>query len=166
MTEQPQAPQIAAAPSEPQEGAGDESQGFSREYVEKLRRDAAKYRTEAKSNATAAAELAKIRDARKSDEERRAEAAVAIEKRATESDLRAARAEIALEKGLTLAQAKRLVGATREELEADADEVLRDFPTSRTTSPSYNGGPRTTAPSTREPRDEFARLMQGFTSKG
>lgn len=35
-------------------------------------------------------------------------------------DLAQARLEIALEKGLTLAQSKRLAGSTREELEADA----------------------------------------------
>ena len=39
------------------------------------------------------------------------------------------RREVADEKGLTPAQARRLVGTTREELEADADDVLETFPT-------------------------------------
>jgi hypothetical protein len=43
-------------------------------------------------------------------------------------DTEAMRAEVALLKGLTPAQVKRLVGATREELEADADELLTLFP--------------------------------------
>ena len=38
------------------------------------------------------------------------------------------RREVADEKGLTPAQARRLVGTTREELEADADDVLAAFP--------------------------------------
>ena len=38
------------------------------------------------------------------------------------------RREVAEEKGLTPAQARRLVGSTREELEADADDVLAAFP--------------------------------------
>ena len=38
------------------------------------------------------------------------------------------RREVADEKGLTLAQARRLVGTTREELESDADEILEAFP--------------------------------------
>lgn len=38
------------------------------------------------------------------------------------------RREVAEEKGLTIAQARRLVGSTREELEADADDVLTAFP--------------------------------------
>ncbi len=50
-----------------------------------------------------------------------------IERQARESEQRAIRAEIANAKGLTPSQAKRLVGASREELEADADELLKDI---------------------------------------
>lgn len=39
------------------------------------------------------------------------------------AETRALRLEIALEKGLSAVQAKRLVGTTKEELEADADEI-------------------------------------------
>lgn len=48
--------------------------------------------------------------------------------------------QIALEKGLTAKQVKRLVGATREELEADADEILEEF-----------GGKQSAQESTEEP---------------
>lgn len=41
-------------------------------------------------------------------------------------DLEKARLEIALEKGLTLKEAKRLAGSTREELESDADDYLEE----------------------------------------
>lgn len=37
------------------------------------------------------------------------------------------RLQVALEKGLTMRQAKRLVGKTKEELEADADDILDTF---------------------------------------
>ena len=50
-----------------------------------------------------------------------------IEKQAKASEDRALRAEIANAKGLTASQAKRLIGSTREELEADADELLKDI---------------------------------------
>jgi uncharacterized protein involved in type VI secretion and phage assembly len=50
-----------------------------------------------------------------------------IERQARESESRALRAEVANAKGLTPNQAKRLVGSTREELEADADELLADI---------------------------------------
>lgn len=50
-----------------------------------------------------------------------------IERAANESEARALRAEVANAKSLTPNQAKRLVGSTREELEADADELLADI---------------------------------------
>lgn len=43
----------------------------------------------------------------------------------------AVRRDVAEEKGLTLAQARRLIGTTREELEADADELIATFPKSK-----------------------------------
>ena len=50
-----------------------------------------------------------------------------LEQAAKDAENRAVRAEIANAKGLTPSQAKRLVGSTREELEADADELLKDI---------------------------------------
>lgn len=50
-----------------------------------------------------------------------------IERTAKASEERALRAEVANAKGLTATQAKRLVGSTREELEADATELLADI---------------------------------------
>lgn len=95
--------------------------------------DAGKKALAAERDARKAAEkeLAKYRkaeadkaDADKSEAEKRA----AAERRAVDAELRATRLEVAHDKGLTLAQAKRLVGSTRDELEADADEILKDFP--------------------------------------
>lgn len=64
-------------------------------------------------------------EADKTEAEKRA----AAEQRAADAELRALRLEVAAAKGLTPAQAKRLVGASREELEADADEIREAFPT-------------------------------------
>lgn len=50
-----------------------------------------------------------------------------IERGAKDAEARALRAEVANAKGLTPTQAKRLIGSTREELEADADELLADI---------------------------------------
>ena len=82
---------------------------------------------EAKANADAAKRLKEMEDAEKSEIDRAKEATAAAEKRAAEAEAKALRAEIAAEKGLTLSQAKRLIGSTREELEADADELLQAF---------------------------------------
>lgn len=70
------------------------------------------------------AEQAKA-DAEKSEAEKRA----AAEQRALEAEQKLLRLEVAAEKGLTPAQAKWLVGASREELEANADEIREAFPT-------------------------------------
>lgn len=65
-------------------------------------------------------------DADKTEAEKR----TAAEQRAAAAELRATRLEVAAEKGLSTAQAKYLSGANREELEAKADEILKDFPAS------------------------------------
>ena len=62
----------------------------------------------------------------------------AMEKRAAEAEARALRADVAAAKGLTAAQAKRLQGDTREQLEADADELRAAF---ATPAPAGNGLP-------------------------
>lgn len=81
----------------------------------------------AKSNADAAKRLAELEEADKSETEKLASERDQHRTRADSAELSLARLEVALEKGLTRAQAKRLVGSTREELEADADELLADL---------------------------------------
>jgi len=60
----------------------------------------------------------------------------AARKQIAEYEVNQLRAEIAAEKGLTLKQAKRLTGSTREELEQDADDRLESFPTVKPTPPA------------------------------
>jgi hypothetical protein len=85
----------------------------------------------AKANADAARKLAEIEDSNKSElekeRERANEALTQLEQMRIESD----RNSVALAKGLTPTQAKRLMGATREEMEADADELLIDLKAAR-----------------------------------
>lgn len=52
------------------------------------------------------------------------------------------RTEIATERGLTLAQARRLIGTTREELEADADAFKSELPSAPPQSPYPPNTPR------------------------
>lgn len=79
-----------------------------------------------------------------------------IERAARESELRAMRAEVANAKGLTPTQAKRLVGSTREELEADAAELLADIGAQQKNG---NHAPRegNTPQASTDPMREFAR---------
>ncbi len=71
--------------------------------------------------------LKELEDRDKSESEKLTERLTAAEKRAAEAEAQALRLEVATAKGLTATQVKRLVGSTREELEADADELLADF---------------------------------------
>lgn len=97
---------------------------FDAGYVKSLRDEAAKHRVEARD---LAARVKEFEDKGKSESERLEERAKSAETAAAKATAALARAEVALEKNLTPAQAKRLVGATKDELLADADELLETF---------------------------------------
>jgi len=105
--------------------------------LEKWKALARKNEARAKENAEAAQKLAEIENANKTEVEKLTERATAAEQRAAQVELASIRNEIALEKGLTPSQAKRLVGSTRDELAADADDLLADLKVSKpSTAPS------------------------------
>lgn len=160
MSVQPVESAPSAEPADkPQEG-GEQGKTFDASYVENLRKEAAKYRTEAKANADAAKRLSEIEDAQKSEQQKAAEAAAATERRAAEAEAKALRLEVAFEKGLTPAQAKRLVGGSREELEADADDILEHFPVKTDGRPKGNAdqGVRTTPPPSNPRQADLAQI--------
>lgn len=86
---------------------------------------ARKHEAEAKKNRTAAERLAQAEEADKSELQRERDKAAAAEARARAAEIRADRLDVAAAKGLSASLAARLVGETREELEADADELLK-----------------------------------------
>lgn len=112
-------------------------------------------RNAAKKELSAAlAKLKEFEDRDKSDADKTAERLAAAEKVAAEATAKLLRLEVAAAKGLTPGQAKRLVGATREELEADADEMLTDLGAAATTAatgprPDPSQGTRGPAPAKR-----------------
>jgi hypothetical protein len=95
--------------------------------VEKWKALSRKNEERAKANEAAARKLAEIEESQKTEIEKAVARAEEAEKRATEIELESIRNSVALAKGLTPSQAKRLVGSTREELEADADDLLADL---------------------------------------
>lgn len=125
-------------PEGPQEAAADQAKSadWYEKELAKTRKEAAKYRTDNKSLAEKAAKLDELEGATKSDLEKLTEKATTFEQRAAEAEAKALRLEIALEKGLSQALMKRLAGSTKEELEADADELLETFGTPK---PKGNG---------------------------
>ena len=81
-----------------------------------VERDTLQTELDSKADPDSAAKIAKLEKDLSSEKAKSAKA---------ELDL--ARVEIAAEKGLTPKQAKRLAGENREELEADADELIEDL---------------------------------------
>ena len=86
--------------------------------------EARKWEKQAKANSDAASKLKELEDAQKTEQERLTEKLNATETRAKEAELKAARLEVATEKGLPKTSVKFLTGTTPEELEASADELL------------------------------------------
>lgn len=68
-----------------------------------------------------------LEDAGKSEVDKLRSQVASLTKDAEAATAKADRMEVAAAKGLTLAQARRLVGSTKDELEADADELLADL---------------------------------------
>lgn len=76
-----------------------------------------------KQAAEFAARIKEFEDAQKSEAEKQAERLAELEKSARENEIARVRYEVAAEVGLSLDAAKRLHGASREELSADAVEL-------------------------------------------
>lgn len=116
--DEPHAPQGDEPPNEPEpEPQGDEPD---------WKAEARKWEKRAKSNADAAERLKQLEDEQKTEQQRLQERVEQLEP----SEQEAARLRVALRKGLTETQAKRLVGDSEDDLEADADDLLASFQSS------------------------------------
>lgn len=137
-------PTEEGTPKEPEEGKeGKEGEeGFDAEKakakIAKVNSEAANLRKRLKE---AEDNLKKFEDEGKSEDEKAAEKVRSLEGRATTAEAEVMRLRVAIKKGLTESQAKRLVGATEEELEADADELLETFGGKSEGGKEKEGGP-------------------------
>ncbi|ROO51454.1 hypothetical protein EDC02_6332 [Micromonospora sp. Llam0] len=95
--------------------------------AEKWKALARKHEDQAKANHAELERLKAASDSTKSDMDKVMEKLAEMEKRAGDAERRALIADIAAEKGLTAKQAARLRGDTRDDLLADADELLESF---------------------------------------
>ena len=115
MPDEPETPEVEETPTpepEPQD------------YGTDWKAEARKWEKRSKDNSDAAARLTEIEDASKSAEQRLQDQLAEATAKATGAESQLVRMQVAADKGLTPAQAKRLTGETRDELEADADELL------------------------------------------
>ena len=89
-----------------------------------------------------------LEEKQKSELQRATDRATELEGKATEAELRALRLEVAVDKGLTPTQAKRLVGKNKEELESDADDLIASF---------KDEGKSTATPPSGKPKERLVR---------
>lgn len=108
--------------------------------------EARKWEKRAKENSDAANKLAEIEESKKSDLDKLTEARDVATSEAGKAKQELARLRVALKKGLTEAQAKRLIGETEEELEADAEELLSSFKTEDNKEVRLPGKPKERLP--------------------
>lgn len=101
MSEAPTTEPADSQQTPPEGGEQQQPETFDADYVAKLRKENAKYRTEAKANADAAKRLSEIEDAQKTAEQRAAEREAAAEKRIADAEARAERRDVAIEHGLS-----------------------------------------------------------------
>lgn len=101
---------------------------------EALQRDARRWEARSKENASKLSELEplakrakELEDASKSDVERATSEAQTAAGRADKAERELLRLRVAMRKGLSEVQARRLVGDTEDELEADADDLMASF---------------------------------------
>jgi|JI9StandDraft_1071089.scaffolds.fasta_scaffold45242_2 hypothetical protein len=118
---------------EPQDGEDTPTQDvnelpqWARDQITRANKEAARYRTKARELEPLAQKAKDLEAAGQSETEKLTGKLTEAEQRAATAEARAMRLEVAHDKGLTSAQANRLVGTTKEELEADADELLAQF---------------------------------------
>lgn len=103
-----------------------------------------------------AGQFDQLEEKNKTELERATTKATAAEQRASSAEAAALRLEVALDKapdGMPIAQvrklAKRVTGSTREEMEADAEDLFADF------TPSGDGGNGGGAPPSRKPTERL-----------
>jgi len=110
---------------EPDKDEFDETRAKAK--IAKANSEAANLRKRLKELEPLAAKAKELEDANKTESEKLTERAAAAEKAAGDAQSELLRLRVGVRKGLTEKQAARLVGATEEELEADADELVESF---------------------------------------
>jgi hypothetical protein len=121
--------------------------------------EARKWEARAKGNSEKAQQFDALQEQQKTEQQRLEERAAKAEQDTQTAQTEAARLRVALEKGLTPTQAKRLVGTTEEELSADADELLADLGKAKPRG-DVGQGARGTEPTSAGPEQDFANFLK------
>jgi hypothetical protein len=133
----------------PPEGNVDELPDWARKALTKANNEAAGYRTKVRELEPLAQKAKELEDAGKTDAQRLSEERDGHKSRADTAETGLLRMEVAIDKapeGTPISRvraiAKRLVGNTREELEADAEELFEELGSGGSQKPGPKGRPQ------------------------
>ena len=152
-----------ADPAAPQEGEQEtEPKTFDAEYVEKLRKENAKYRTEAKANAEAAQRLAQLEESQKTEAQIQAERIAELEKQIEGATVQAVRARMAAKYQIAPEDADLfLTGSDEETVEAQAKRWAERVSESKNNPPPVPKEGAVTNAAGSEDQREFLRQLTG-----
>lgn len=154
-------------PAPPQEGNPDELPAWARDAITKANKEAATYRTKVKELEPLAAKAQELEEAGRSDLEKLTAERDQLRTELDRTGVELLRLQVALDKGLDHRLAPRLTGATREELEADADsELWESFRSGGEETPRPPGRPTESlkgggAP-TQEPEPDIRKVVDSI----
>jgi hypothetical protein len=156
-------PQESSPEDETEQPDGD-GKTFDADYVEKLRKEAAKYRTEAKANADAAKRLAEIEESQKSEVQKAAERAATLEAERDAAQLEGLRYRVAAKFSISDEDAELfLTGTDEETLRKQAERLAaraEDGSRPRQPRPDQNQG-RSSAGSS-STAEQFSAAVRGM----
>lgn len=161
MADDPKDPSAKDDPKDPAPKPKDDSDDLGEAGKRALEAERKARKAAEKSAKDAEARLKEITDKDKSETDKLRDERDAEKKRADAAEARSMRLEVAIEKGLTddgakrlVSQAKRLQGATREELEADADDFFASISPADDKGKPPGGKPRESLRGGGDPTDE------------
>lgn len=152
------------APPTTEPPAGEEPKTFDAEYVEKLRKENAKYRTEAKANADAAKRLAGIEEAQKTEAEKAADKVRQLEGEVEAARRESLRYRVASEFGISGEKAELLLTGSDEETMRKQAEALKAATNERVKS--GNHVPKEGTTPTEPPEDELRAFTRQLFKSG
>lgn len=165
-TDQQQADEAQAATDQTNDSAGtDESTDWkakAREWEKRAKQNMARI-SELEPKAK---QFETLEAASKSELERAQEQAQALQQELASTQRQALVASVALDKGLPANLARRLQGDTRDDLEADADDLLAQFPQQSSSEPRAprvdpSQGSSSNGRTATDPAQQFASIIRG-----
>lgn len=140
----------------PQDNSPEKSDTFDREYVEKLRAEAAANR---KARSALEEKVQKFEDASKTETEKLTAKAAKLGSEKERLEAENLKLRVAIKKNLPADLYNRLQGSSEEEIEADADSLLKLVQANERDSAEFDGGAREETPEPTSPEEAHQRLL-------